>query len=164
MNHTHLNAIFVSIVANRLQKSSLPISCCNPVSHPVGAPAAHCGAGCWVLDLGHNFPNSTFIEHNILSEVLFPDETFDYVHMSTMWPALTKQQYINVIHELENGLDSTIFLEISKCLKSINELTNIEDKKLSISMAVKQEDMQNFESATYVPDYMGIPKRLSKIN
>ncbi|CAG8625137.1 18422_t:CDS:2 [Gigaspora margarita] len=186
---------------------------------------AGCGAGCWVLDLGYDFPNSTFVgidiqssgfpsvkgrpqntgflEHNLLSGIPFPDETFDYVHMSTMWPALTKQQYINVIHELvrvtksngwieivesdvdiknlgnsmkvvqdafhaklkENGLDPMIFLEISKCLKSINELTNIQHRKLSVSMGewsgrygeyVLDAIKQIFKSATYMPEFMGI--------
>ncbi|CAG8443444.1 11291_t:CDS:2 [Dentiscutata erythropus] len=186
---------------------------------------AGCGAGCWVLDLGHDFPNSTFVgidiqssgfpsanerpqntgflEHNLLRGIPFPDETFDYVHMSSMWMALTKQQYINAIHELvrvtkyngwieiyepnldlknlgnsmkavqdsfhakvkENGFDPMIFLEISKCLKSISELTNIEQKKLCISMGgwagryneyALEAVKQLFESATYMPNYMEI--------
>ncbi|CAG8713830.1 11559_t:CDS:2 [Gigaspora margarita] len=186
---------------------------------------AGCGTGCWVLDLGHDFPNSTFVgvdiqsngfppvnerspnigflEYNLLSGIPFPDETFDYVHMASMWTALTKQQYINVIHELvrvtknngwieiyeanfnlknlgnymkvvqdafhtklkENGFDPMIFLEISKCLKSINELTNIEQKKLDVSIGgwagrygefILESVKQFYGSATYMPDYMGI--------
>ncbi|KAF0527523.1 S-adenosyl-L-methionine-dependent methyltransferase [Gigaspora margarita] len=186
---------------------------------------AGCGAGCWVLDLGQDYPNSTFVGidiqskgfpsvnerspntgflvHNLLSGIPFPDETFDYVHMESMWLAFTKQQYMNVIHELvrvtkyhgwieiyevnfdlknlgssmksvqdafhaklkENGFDPMLFLEISKCLKSINELTNIEYKKVNVSLggwagrygeytlgAIKQF----YEAATYMPDYMRI--------
>ncbi|CAG8717708.1 S-adenosyl-L-methionine-dependent methyltransferase [Gigaspora rosea] len=186
---------------------------------------AGCGTGCWVLDLGHDFPNSTFVgvdiqpcgfpsvnqrspnigflEYNLLNGIPFPDKTFDYVHMASMWTALTKQQYMNVIHELvrvtknngwieiyeanfnlknlgnymkvvqdafhtklkQNGFDPMIFLEISKCLKSINELTNIEHKKLDVSIGgwagrygefVLESVKQFYGSATYMPDYMGI--------
>ncbi|CAG8592654.1 12248_t:CDS:2, partial [Gigaspora rosea] len=181
---------------------------------------AGCGTGCWVLDLSHDFPNSTFVgvdiqssgfpsvnersantgflEYNLLSGIPFPNETFDYVHMASMWTALTKQQYMNVIHDLvrvtknngwieiyevnfnlknlgnsmkvvqdafhaklkENGFDPMICLEISKCLKSINELTNIENKKLDVSIGgwagIYESVKQFYRSATYMPDYMGI--------
>ncbi|CAG8659110.1 12409_t:CDS:2 [Cetraspora pellucida] len=186
---------------------------------------AGCGAGCWILDLGNEFPNSTFVGidiqssafpsvnerssntgflvHNLITGVPFPDETFDYVHMQVMWSALTKQQYINVIHELvrvtkcngwieimepnmemknlgnsmkavqnafhkklkENGFDPMIFLEVSKCFESINELTNIEHMQLNMSLGgwagryyeyILDGVKQIYKSITYLPDYMGI--------
>ncbi|CAG8722934.1 565_t:CDS:2, partial [Racocetra fulgida] len=141
-------------------------------------------SGHWILDLGNDFPNSTFVgidiqssgfpsvnerhpntgflEHDLTTGVPFPDETFDYVHMKIMYFALTKQQYINIIHEIvrvtkcdgwieifepnldmknlgnsmqaENGFDPMIFLEISKYFKSTNELTNIEHIKMNVSL------------------------------
>ncbi|CAG8747211.1 25346_t:CDS:2 [Dentiscutata erythropus] len=153
-----------------------------------------------VLDAGHSIkclPNTGFLEYNLIRGIPFPDETFDYVHVSSMWSAFTKQQYINVIHELvrvtkyngwieifesnmdyknlgnsmkgvqdarkftqisvhtklkENGIVPKIFLEISKCIRSINELTNIEHRKLNVLEAIQQF----YESATYMADYMGI--------
>ncbi|CAG8519232.1 16806_t:CDS:2 [Dentiscutata heterogama] len=186
---------------------------------------AGCGTGCWVFDLGTDFPNSTFIgidiqssgfppvnerlpntgflEYNLINGIPFPDETFDYVHVSLMWSAFTKQQYINVIHELvrvmkyngwieifepnmdfknlgnsmkgvqdafhtklkENGIDPMIFLDISKCIRSINELTNIEHRKLNEPIGgwagrygehALKSIQQFYESATYIADYMGI--------
>ncbi|CAG8793735.1 14090_t:CDS:2, partial [Cetraspora pellucida] len=77
--------------------------------------------GYWTLEMASDFPKSIivgisdpscnlpstykqpsnvgFIEFNLLSGIPFPDETFDYVHLSTMWASLTKQQYLSVIHE-----------------------------------------------------------------
>ncbi|CAG8647090.1 10969_t:CDS:2, partial [Dentiscutata heterogama] len=142
-------------------------------------------------------PNTGFLEYNLISGIPFPNETFDYVHVSSMWSAFTKQQYINVIHELvrvtkyngwieifepnmdfknlgnsmkgvqdafhtklkENGIEPMIFLEISKCIKSINELTNIEHRKLNESIGgwagrggecVLEAVQQVYESATYM--------------
>ncbi|CAG8637240.1 20905_t:CDS:2, partial [Racocetra persica] len=65
-----------------------------------------CKSGYWILDLGNDFPNSTFVgidiqssgfpsvnerppntgflEHDLTTGVPFPDETFDYVHMKVM--------------------------------------------------------------------------------
>ncbi|CAG8684775.1 8588_t:CDS:2 [Cetraspora pellucida] len=134
---------------------------------------AGCGAGYWILDLGNEFPNSTFVgidvqsngfppvnerppntgflEHNLITGIPFPDETFDYVHMQLMWAAFTKQQYINIIHEL---------IRVTKCNGWIEILEpNLDMKNLGNSMnainnayAVKQ----SYKSITYLADYMGI--------
>ncbi|CAG8845843.1 30549_t:CDS:2, partial [Racocetra persica] len=65
----------------------------------------------------------------------------------------------------ENGFDPMIFLEISKCFKSISKLTNIEHKQINLSLgewagryyeytldAVKQ----SYKAAAFLPEYMGI--------
>ncbi|CAG8621116.1 11486_t:CDS:2 [Dentiscutata heterogama] len=154
---------------------------------------AGCGIGCWVLDLGHDFPNSTFVgidiqsngfpsvnerpqntgflEHNLLRGIPFPDETFDYVHMSSMWMALTKQQYINAIHELVRVTKYNGWIEIYEPnldLKNLgSSMKAVQDayKKLCVSMGgwagryseyVLEAVKQFFVSATYMPNYMGI--------
>ncbi|RIB12522.1 S-adenosyl-L-methionine-dependent methyltransferase [Gigaspora rosea] len=114
---------------------------------------AGCGTGCWVLDLGQDFPNSTFVgidiqskgfpsvnerspnigflEHNLLSGIPFPDETFDYVHMESMWLAFTKQQYMNVIHELVRVTKNNGWIEIYE--------VNFDLKNLGSSMKAVQD-------------------------
>ncbi|RIB12523.1 S-adenosyl-L-methionine-dependent methyltransferase, partial [Gigaspora rosea] len=107
---------------------------------------AGCGTGCWVLDLSHDFPNSTFVgvdiqssgfpsvnersantgflEYNLLSGIPFPNETFDYVHMASMWTALTKQQYMNVIHDLVRVTKNNGWIEIYEVNFNLKNLGN----------------------------------------
>ncbi|CAG8688688.1 2338_t:CDS:2, partial [Scutellospora calospora] len=105
-----------------------------------------CGPGCWIIDLATDFPKSTFIgidivsgnfppvnkrpsnagflECNVLNGIPFPNETFDYVHMSIMWSAFTRKQYINTIHELVRVTKHDGWIEIQE---SDLELVNLGD-------------------------------------
>ncbi|CAG8676990.1 22903_t:CDS:2, partial [Racocetra persica] len=58
--------------------------------------------------------NVGFIECNLLSGIPFPDETFDYVHISTMWASLTKQQYSSIIYETVRVTKHDRWIEIQE--------------------------------------------------
>ncbi|CAG8705694.1 16632_t:CDS:2, partial [Racocetra fulgida] len=96
-------------------------------------------------------PNTGFLEHNLITGVPFPDETFDYVHMQSMFSALTKQQYIDVIHELVRVTKCNGWIEIYE--------PNLDVKNLGNSMKAVQNAYalkQSYKSATFLPEYMGI--------
>ncbi|CAG8509301.1 3787_t:CDS:2 [Gigaspora margarita] len=81
-----------------------------------------CGSGFWVIDMGSEYPSSTFIgididstkfpSHdqqspnvgflacNITHGIPFPPETFDFVHMSMMCCALTEDQWHQLVREI----------------------------------------------------------------
>ncbi|CAG8480902.1 8908_t:CDS:2 [Scutellospora calospora] len=112
-----------------------------------------CGTGFWVLDLAYDFPNSTFvgidilsngflpvnerpsnagfIKHNLLEGIPFPDKTFDFVQMAAMWSSFTRQQYFNIIKELVRVVKHNGWIEIHE--------PNMKWKNIGKSVAILQD-------------------------
>ncbi|CAG8446357.1 6096_t:CDS:2 [Funneliformis mosseae] len=79
-----------------------------------------CGTGSWIMDLAAEykatifigldispvFPqhvkprNASFVQYNILNELPFPDDTFDYVHQSLLSTSFTASQWQDVLLEI----------------------------------------------------------------
>lgn len=70
------------------------------------------------IDLVPMFPNSIkpknakFLHHNILKDLPFPDNSFDYVHMRLMLCNLTQAQLIHLLAEISRILKPSAFVEL----------------------------------------------------
>ncbi|KAF0498518.1 S-adenosyl-L-methionine-dependent methyltransferase [Gigaspora margarita] len=95
-----------------------------------------CGSGLWVTDMGleypsslivgidiesSNFPSSDqyppnvcFLTCNAIHGIPFPQNTFDFVHMSMMWGAFSEDQWIIVIKDLVRVLKHDGWIEFTE--------------------------------------------------
>ncbi|KAF9186804.1 hypothetical protein BGZ51_001600 [Haplosporangium sp. Z 767] len=80
-----------------------------------------CGPGTWTMEMANEFPDATitgidmsavfpstivpsncrFIQHNILSPLPFPDNTFDFVYQRLLIAGLKPDDWVKVLAELE---------------------------------------------------------------
>lgn len=56
--------------------------------------------------------NAKFLHHNILKDLPFPDNSFDYVHMRLMLANLTQAQLIHLLAEISRILKPSAFVEL----------------------------------------------------
>ncbi|CAG8663013.1 10138_t:CDS:2 [Dentiscutata erythropus] len=92
-----------------------------------------CGSGLWVVDMGLDYPSSTFIgididsvqfpscdkqtpnvgflKCNVAHGIPFPPETFDFVHMSMMCCALTESQWHQLVKDIVRVLKCDGWIE-----------------------------------------------------
>ncbi|RIB21341.1 S-adenosyl-L-methionine-dependent methyltransferase [Gigaspora rosea] len=76
-----------------------------------------CGPGTWTIEMAMNYDKSSFVgidispifpmeikpsnvnfkEANILDEIPYPDESFDFVHMRYMFPSFTQMQWEEIV-------------------------------------------------------------------
>ncbi|CAG8476759.1 23083_t:CDS:2 [Dentiscutata erythropus] len=95
-----------------------------------------CGPGLWVIDMAleyptsliigididsSNFPSSDqcpsnvcFLACNAIHGIPFPQNTFDFIHMSMMWGAFTEDQWVVVIKDLVRVLNHDGWIEFTE--------------------------------------------------
>ena len=56
--------------------------------------------------------NAKFLHHNILKDLPFPDNSFDYVHMRLMLCNLTQAQLVHLLAEISRILKPSAFVEL----------------------------------------------------
>ncbi|CAG8543971.1 14921_t:CDS:2 [Gigaspora margarita] len=93
-----------------------------------------CGAASWAFDMATTYPliqiigidisqqpptyikpdNFTFVKANVLEEIPFEENTFDYVFQRNLFGAFTEQNWPDVIDELVRVLKPGGFIELSE--------------------------------------------------
>ncbi|KAF0436571.1 S-adenosyl-L-methionine-dependent methyltransferase [Gigaspora margarita] len=136
-----------------------------------------CGAGFWVVDVGLDYPSSSFIgididstrfpsndrhppnvgflECNITHGIPFPPETFDFVHMSMLCCALTESQWHQLVKEIVRVLKFegwVEFVEGDPWFKNCGKLGKF---MIENTLEVSKKKGINLNIHTMIPKFIG---------
>ncbi|CAG8473520.1 20435_t:CDS:2 [Dentiscutata erythropus] len=161
---------------------------CSPIEQKLNMGATiidiGCGGGLWVIDMGLEYPSSTFIgidvdasnfpsrdkypsnvcflTCNVTHGVPFPPNIFDFAHISMMWCAFSEPQWISLIKELVRVLkyDGWIeFVNPNPCSKNPGKVEKLLFE--SACMEIKGVNISIYET---IPKYLEAVDELDEIN
>lgn len=164
---------------------------CSPINEKLNMGATildiGCGGGLWVIDMGLEYPSSTFIgididpsnfpsrdrypsnvcflTCNVTHGVPFPQNTFDFIYISFMWCAFTEPQWLSLINDLVRVLKYDGWIEFvlpDLCSKNPGKV----EKSLfkSVSKACLEIKGVNISIYKTIPKYLEVIDELDEIN
>ncbi|CAG8742924.1 13085_t:CDS:2 [Gigaspora margarita] len=146
-----------------------------------------CGSGLWVIDMGleypsslivgididsSNFPSSDkcppnvcFLTCNAIHGIPFPQNTFDFVHMSMMWGSFSEDQWIIVIKDLVRVLKHVGWIEFTEPDSTPRNVGKIQLLLLeTIKNAIRDIQGVNFDIYKMIPKYIEAIDELEDLN
>ncbi|CAG8499242.1 14292_t:CDS:2 [Ambispora leptoticha] len=139
-----------------------------------------CSSGGWLLDMADEFknsvfvgldikaaefpkdspPNVAFIECNVLDQIPFPENTFDYVHQSGMLPSYKANEWRVVLRDIVRVLKPGGYVEISELDFRYNKAGPVTKK---IHRAYQQYIESKGQSCSVTPYLEGFSREISEM-
>ncbi|CAG8516728.1 664_t:CDS:2 [Racocetra persica] len=164
---------------------------CSPIKEKLNMGATvidiGCGGGFWLMEMGLEYPSSTFIGIDIDSSnfpshdrcpsnvcfltcnaahgIPFPPDTFDFVHISMMWCAFSEPQWLKLIKDLIRVLKYEGWIEfVNPNLRSRNPGKAEQLIFESASKACLETKSVNISIYEMIPKYLEAMDELDEIN